>query len=344
MALRNHALYKKMRDSNLIPLLFAGCVIVKGAKGALLYDLTRQQYMPLHTSIYELFIVHKGKTILELQSIFDKDFVNTCLDFFIENEFVFLASGNEGFTPLNQMIETPSLFTNAVIAIDQNSHHNFNLIISKLEKVGCKDLLIQSYCDIPTIDFENIMNSMQNKRINSVQWWLLFDKRNTEKELIKRCKKYPRINSIVVYNSPNDGVIYQEEGTSIYTVKENLQKGKMASVNQENFTLNLSLYSEAQKFNTFYNKKLAINEKGMIKNGLNTHRTYGHISDTNLEDLGCDKNFKRLWKINKDKISVCRDCEFRYCCVDETIPIKSGNGYKLETPCKYDPYKKEWSN
>lgn len=28
------------------------------------------------------------------------------------------------------------------------------------------------------------------------------------------------------------------------------------------------------------------------------------------------KGFKDLWAINKDKILVCQDCEFRYICTD----------------------------
>lgn len=53
--------------------------------------------------------------------------------------------------------------------------------------------------------------------------------------------------------------------------------------------------------------------------------------------------FSDLWHINKDKIKVCKDCEYRYMCVDNRIPIKEAEGeFFFSTECNYNPYIGKW--
>lgn len=50
-----------------------------------------------------------------------------------------------------------------------------------------------------------------------------------------------------------------------------------------------------------------------------------------------------LWNITKDQIEVCKNCEFRYICPDNRIPLKrKENDYYHQTDCNYDPYKNKW--
>lgn len=60
-----------------------------------------------------------------------------------------------------------------------------------------------------------------------------------------------------------------------------------------------------------------------------------------------NQKIKEFWGINKDKIKVCKDCEFRYICPDGTIPYKENESelfYSTKTVCNYDPYKNLWNN
>jgi radical SAM protein with 4Fe4S-binding SPASM domain len=57
-----------------------------------------------------------------------------------------------------------------------------------------------------------------------------------------------------------------------------------------------------------------------------------------------DADFQTYWDIMKDKTKVCKDCEFRYMCIDKRKPkkSKSGNLWEFDTDCEYNPYSAEW--
>jgi hypothetical protein len=55
------------------------------------------------------------------------------------------------------------------------------------------------------------------------------------------------------------------------------------------------------------------------------------------------KSFPKYSKINKDKIEVYKDCEFRYCCVDcRAFLVDPKNEYSKPASCLYNPYTAEW--
>ena len=76
---------------------------------------------------------------------------------------------------------------------------------------------------------------------------------------------------------------------------------------------------------------------------MNMSKSFGHIDDTNLEEIISNLDFTKIWSIRKDDIDVCKDCEFRYVCTDCRCYIKSPeNIYSQPAKCKYNPYTAKW--
>jgi SPASM domain peptide maturase of grasp-with-spasm system len=75
--------------------------------------------------------------------------------------------------------------------------------------------------------------------------------------------------------------------------------------------------------------------------------SYGHINTTSLKQVVEKKGFKKVWEINKDKITTCKDCEFRHICVDcRAYTENPSDVYSKPLKCGYDPYtseRTEWS-
>ena len=71
---------------------------------------------------------------------------------------------------------------------------------------------------------------------------------------------------------------------------------------------------------------------------------FGNIKDTTLKEAIEKPGFKKYWDINKDKIHVCKDCEFRYICTDCRAYVEDPEDI-LSKPlkCGYNPYTGEWS-
>ena len=70
---------------------------------------------------------------------------------------------------------------------------------------------------------------------------------------------------------------------------------------------------------------------------------YGHVDTTGFKDVLDNSSFTKKWKIKKDDIKVCMDCEFRYICPDcRAFKEQPGDEFSKPLKCGYDPYTGEW--
>lgn len=74
----------------------------------------------------------------------------------------------------------------------------------------------------------------------------------------------------------------------------------------------------------------------------------GNIKDTTFKEASEEPDFKKYWDICKDRVHVCKDCEFRYICTDCRAYVEDPEDI-LSKPlkCGYNPYTggwSEWSN
>lgn len=70
----------------------------------------------------------------------------------------------------------------------------------------------------------------------------------------------------------------------------------------------------------------------------------GNLLDNQLSDVLASDRLRDLWGLTKDKVAVCRDCEYRYAC-DDCRPLaegESGDLYAKYPHCTYDPYHGVW--
>src|SRR5690606_6781214 len=75
-------------------------------------------------------------------------------------------------------------------------------------------------------------------------------------------------------------------------------------------------YMENVLYNCCLNKKISIDEHGIIKNCPSMKTSYGGVENKMLREVIEEDAFKKYWKINKDSIRECQDCELRYMCTD----------------------------
>lgn len=70
------------------------------------------------------------------------------------------------------------------------------------------------------------------------------------------------------------------------------------------------------------------------------------VGDVNrgLEEVINSKGLQSLWKITKDEIETCRNCEYRYACHDcrPLAEDTTGNFYAKNPRCNYNPLRGEW--
>jgi radical SAM protein with 4Fe4S-binding SPASM domain len=97
-------------------------------------------------------------------------------------------------------------------------------------------------------------------------------------------------------------------------------------------------------FNSCYAGKLAVTATGDVLPCIFSRKTiFGNIARDPLDLLL--KKAKKSWGLSIDKISTCRDCEYRYACRDcRPLVSFSGSDALGKSPfCSYDPYSGKWA-
>lgn len=68
---------------------------------------------------------------------------------------------------------------------------------------------------------------------------------------------------------------------------------------------------------------------------------FGSIKENSLFSVVKLKDFKQVWNINKDSITICKVGQFRYICTDCRAYLE--DQYAKPFKCNYDPYLNKWN-
>ena len=159
--------------------------------------------------------------------------------------------------------------------------------------------------------------------------------------------EYKNISFIFIHSAPSNKFIKNHflGVQQIFTSKKNYEITHNKSL--EFFNVNILLFTESQKHNTYFNRKLYIGVNGEIKNAPLTTEVFGNINILKKADdilkIIDSHEFQHYWYVHKGLIDVCKQCEFRHMCVDNRIPVKRNEKeWYMENECNYNPYIAKW--
>ncbi len=109
---------------------------------------------------------------------------------------------------------------------------------------------------------------------------------------------------------------------------------------------------EVNIFNFYYSRnhnpclghKVAIDTGGEIKPCLWADDSLGILGKNSLKDLVGSRAFDKYWRLTKNDIEECKDCELRAACRDCRVAAGISSGAINEKPpyCSYNPYSGEF--
>lgn len=338
----NHKISKKYFK------MFACCIPVKGASRSIICDLQRNSFEFIPNDLFNIISLFPEMNIFSIKEKYNNKFdetINEYLDFLLENEFGFYCSKDElaFFPDLNLEWHYPAKITNAIIDLNKSSCYSLLNVFQQLELLNCKDIQIRIFDIIDYNQIEKIISYSDGTRIKSIELLICFNENITNKDLFVISKKYTRVKSIIIHSSHKDEIIIDRQRR--YAIPIQYRKQKITSeldcgrVTVKDFCINNEMFTESLKFNTCLNRKISINTEGEIKNCPSLKKSFGNIKYVKLKDVCKIDEFKKLWVTNKDKIKVCKDCEFRYICTDCRAYTKDEDDiYSKPMKCGYDPY------
>lgn len=338
--------------SKKIVLLYANCIPVKGAKKSIICDLQRQNYVQIPNDLYNILDKHRGKSIQEIKDFYENkydDIIENYFKLLLKNDFAFLTDTPELFPKLSTEWKEPFQVTNAIIDISEETTFELNSILDQLSEIHCKFLQIRFYKKISLSELIAILQYFNRIASNTIGIDILlpFTGDFTDVNVQKLFQKYKRLNSLVLHTSPLGKRIQQIEHSKYYIHTSAVIDSEMCCgvINKSLFSINIKTYTEALKFNSCLNGKISVDKYGEIKNCPSMAVSFGNINNTTLRNALLNQYFTKYWKVNKDQIEVCKDCEFRYICTDCRAYITNPEKDKSKPlKCGYDPYIGEWTD
>jgi SPASM domain peptide maturase of grasp-with-spasm system len=239
----------------------------------------------------------------------------------------------------------PEQITNAIIDISHESRHAFASIFTQLDSLGCKALQLRFFSAVSSGEIRRILEMTRRGSLRHIDLLLPYSGEFSDDLLNDICFEHQRVSRIVIYSAPESRTI-KAPGTGVpisFTMTQCDSPSCCGQVLPKYFAINVSLFTEAQDWNTCLNRKLSISADGYIKNCPSMPDSFGHISTTALSDALAAPGYKEVWSIKKDQVKVCRDCEFRYICTDcRAYREDAADMCSKPLKCGYDPYSAEW--
>ncbi|SDZ93506.1 SPASM domain peptide maturase, grasp-with-spasm system [Chitinophaga terrae (ex Kim and Jung 2007)] len=332
--------------------LFACCVPVKGHTRSIICDIQRMKYHFIPNTLYEILINHENKSLAYIKEYYGNEHDETIEQYFtflLESEYAFVCQEKDiaRFPKLNLSWQSPSLITNCIIDLSEEQLKlDFSDISKQLDEVGCNALQIRCYQDIKLENIAEILKAFSRSRLKHIDVLLKFNPSYTTQDYEPLFVNNPRLFFLTLH-SANENIIFDPQGTTLcvhLTTKKITSAADCGCINPSYFSPNIATFTEAQNHNSCLNRKISIDSSGNIKNCPSMNKNYGSIRNTTLKSIAESKSFKELWNLNKDKISVCRDCEFRYICTDcRVFKTDDTDIYSKPAKCSYDPYTATWA-
>jgi SPASM domain peptide maturase of grasp-with-spasm system len=326
--------------------LFSCCIPVKGHKKAVICDLQRNIIQPIPLTLYEILVgdgASDTKTVQDIALKYgerDMQLIQEYITFLYHNQFGYTTQQPSTAIQidLNDYEESRSI-TNAIVDFDLLSQHSLKQIVPQLNELLCYALEIRYYFPVPIDNLQNELESTEDSTLRSLEILVEYNEDYKLEHVLDMNKRFPLLKKITISNAL-ENVVYNHDDLSIIYTKEKIRDERCCGVTNEFYCIaETQLFIESVHYNSCLNKKISVDKRGFIKNCPSMKDNFGSILTTTLKKALENESFRKVWKINKDQIEVCSDCELRYVCQDCRAYIEDDkNIFSKPVKCNYDPY------
>lgn len=332
--------------------LFSNIMVTKGASRILISDLQRNVSELYSLEFYDVIEELSQKSIeniLENYNAESRKFIYEYIELLLEKEYGFISEGDwdRNFPSISNEYNEPNKISNIFIEI--NNLSVLGTIKQSVENLGVKHLVIYSHEKLSLSGFQEIELQFAGSVLNGIEIFSPYHDAVDENFIHYLNQTAKRIYGLVFYGCAK--APFKSRDIFRFHVQfssEDLKISSCGKVNLKYFNTNSQKVSESLHHNSCLHKKIGIDVNGNIKNCPLMAESFGNINYESLEDALVKTGFRKYWNLTKDKVEVCRDCEFRYICTDcrafTESSHKNSEGLDISKPlkCGYDPYSGKW--
>lgn len=291
--------------------------------------------------LFEILSKYKNHTVQNIKKDFDVSnhvYIEEYFSFLVKNEYIFFTSNPENFPEIDFDYSTSKIISNAMIEINSELSIDLKSIVNQLNELGCfaLEMRIVDYVSLNLL--ECIFKIISNYVFESIHLLIPYKKEINKDTLKSLLRKYPNLYTIFIYGADrNQSIFNKDHNKALIYTKDSYENLDCGHVSLNKLRINTNFYFESKKYNSCLYQKVTIDKNGNIRNCFFSEKVYGNIKLDNIKGIVTMKEFQGLWRITKDKISFCRECEFRYICPD--CRFFTVNNELLSKPkyCSYNP-------
>ncbi|KFF11516.1 hypothetical protein IW15_14980 [Chryseobacterium soli] len=321
--------------------LYQDCFIVKGAKNILLCDFHFNKILNI-TDFYHLFVDDYYIPIInndELESV----------SYFVDEKF---GTITDTISPKGYRKQFKWRSPNKIneVIIEHKIRDNFNLqdVYMFIEDLSSTFIQIR-FLEFSFSKFKKILSLIEFSCIRTAELILPYTDLTQSSKVINLLKQNFRIKVVYFYNSPENKSIVDNKRlfTMIYYEKDLINPKYCGVISEDYFLNDLNNISKNKTVNSCLYGKLFISNNGDLKNCPAMQNVLENFNTISAKSLIPKINEEKERFITKDQIEICRDCEYRYFCIDcRAYKENPENIFSKPLKCGYDPYKgiwEEWS-
>ena len=326
---------------------YACCKIVRGAGRTTVYDLQRCSFFHFPNMIMEVLLEYETKGLEALCRDYNtqKQELHKYLQYLLNNEIIFYTDDIDNYPDISLDIDKPFYLDFISIEVDTLQNFKIDFLEKSIDYTGVEHIVFIFNTNRNSINnITQLLKAINTSRLKVVTLILPYNEMLIEG--LNELKRYnERLKQIILYNKSDAISISKLTDYNAEIFNGSLHKLLTKKIKSEkDFTLNIMSFLEAQNKNLFFNRRVYISDDGNVKPSFVDNNYYGTIEYDSLFDIVNKKGFQRIWNITKDQIEVCKNCEFRYMCPDNRIPIKNNNKYIHTTECNYNPFTTQWKS
>lgn len=308
--------------------LYSNCIPVKGRNNSLIYDFQKSNFFKIDNDFYDILLEIESLSLAEIRDVNLSLF--EMLEKLVEEDLGFFCNNPESFPKLSEQFDLPSVISNAIIEVSNTRTVNFSSLGKSLNNLNCNFLIFKFLSPISFSKISEILEKIMINNFYVVELWLL---ESPKKSVLKKvASNFPQVRVIRCLNSKPSKVRIKKTTVIGYNFKDFTE---FCTLSKPNFRIDYKLYCESLEFNNCLNKKVSIDSQGNVKNCLYFDKIYGNYED--IESIVKSIDFQIPWKITKDNIETCKDCEYRYACPDCRAFTVKNNLLSKPKFCNFTP-------
>lgn len=266
----------------------------------------------------------------------DRELFQSVIDDLVSNNLGFITNTPCRFPSMTgDYNQKYSDFENAHVIFSKSSLTHLKELMRVLDKADIKAVKLD-FTSLEEQEILTILHEFNTSGVYSIE--CIIDLKNDKlsgEHIDNICSVNGAVTMLSILNPPIEALEYSSE---VFISNAHKPYPKIVP--------SFELYCEAINVNPYYNGKLFIGSSGEVKMSEKANRIHGYVSEASINQvIAEDINLKKFWGISKDLIDVCKDCEFRYFCVDDRQPKARDNGtFFFEEECRFNPYISRWSD